>query len=252
MTRVGIVGGGQLGKMMALEAKKMNFQIITLDPAADCPSHSVSDSHIVAGFEDEAALRELARRSDALTYEFEHINAQCLLNLEREGHVIYPSPQSLINIQDKLTQKQMLREGGAPVPDFTGVERPEQLAAAIDSMGFPIMLKSRFGGYDGKGNIAILDLDSAETAFNKLSGSLMAESWVVYIMEISVLACRGADGEIKTYPAAQNFHAESVLRKTIAPAPISPEINKAAMDMAAKVMEIFAGVGMFCVEMFLT
>jgi 5-(carboxyamino)imidazole ribonucleotide synthase len=252
ISSIGIVGGGQLGKMMALEAKRMNFYIITLDPTADCPSHSVSDRHIVAGFDDEAALRELARCSDALTYEFEHINARRLSDLEREGYIIYPSPQSLLSIQDKLLQKQTLRNGKIPVPDFTAVESPAQLISAIESMGCPIMLKSRFGGYDGKGNIAVPDKASAKTAFYRLSGSLMAESWVDYIMEISVLACRGADGEKKIYPAVRNVHAESVLRKTIAPAPVSDEINKAAISMAAEVMEIFSGVGMFCVEMFLT
>ena len=250
--RIGIVGGGQLGKMMALEAKKMNFYITTLDPTPDCPSHSVSDRHIIAGFEDESSLRELAECSDVLTYEFEHINAQFLLKLEQKGHVIYPTPKSLIHIQDKLTQKQMLLEGGVPVPRFISIESPGDLISAAKTMGCPLMLKSRFGGYDGKGNLKVSDINDAEASFNELSGSLMAEEWIDYIMEISVLACRGADGQMKVYPAAQNFHADSILRRTIAPAPVSESTNKAAMKMAAEVMRIFAGVGMFCIEMFVT
>ena len=250
--RIGIVGGGQLGKMMILEAKKMDFYITTLDPEPQCPSHSVSDRHIIAAFDDEEALRALAESSDVITYEFEHINAPFLMQLEREGYVVYPTPQSLICIQDKLVQKQMLREGGVPVPRFVGVDSPNDLEAAFDMLGIPLMLKSRFGGYDGKGNLAVYDKADAVGAFDRLPGSLMAEEWVNFAMEISVLACRGADGRIAVYPAAQNIHQDSILRRTIAPAPIPDEIKTASMDMAAEVMHIFAGIGMFCIEMFIT
>ena len=250
--RIGIIGGGQLGKMMILAAKKMDFYITTLDPEPLCPSHSVSDRLITAAFDDEAALRELAEASDVVTYEFEHINAAFLLQLEREGRAIYPAPESLIHIQDKLTQKQMLRDAGVPVPPFMEAGSPEALAAAVEILGAPLMLKSRFGGYDGKGNLTVRDTADAYASFGVLPGALMAEQWVNYAMEISVLACRGIDGAIAVYPAGRNTHAESILRQTAAPAPIPDETNKAAMGLAAEVMRIFAGVGMFCVEMFVT
>jgi 5-(carboxyamino)imidazole ribonucleotide synthase len=257
MKKIGIIGGGQLGKMMALAAKYMNFYIITLDPAASCPSHSISDELITAGFDDEAAIADLARRSDVITYEFEHIDAQFLLRLEKQGYHIYPTPRSLIDIQDKLTQNEKLREGGAPVPDFLPVETPEQLKAAGEQLGYPLMLKARFGGYDGKGNFALRSADDIQAAFaalahGKAPARLMAEKWVDFAMEISVLACRGIDGDIKVYPAAENIHAESILRKTIAPARIEPQAAQTAMDVAARVMDIFQGVGMFGTEMFVT
>ena len=150
--RIGIIGGGQLGQMMALEAKKMGFYLIILDPTPDCPAHSIVDEHIVAGFDDPAAIRKLAENCDLMTYEFEHINTQILLQLENEGYKIYPTAKSLKIIQNKLTQKETLAAHALPVPDFMGINNKEDMLKAGEIYGYPYMLKTCTGGYDGKGN----------------------------------------------------------------------------------------------------
>ncbi|MDR1913932.1 MAG: 5-(carboxyamino)imidazole ribonucleotide synthase [Clostridiales bacterium] len=251
--RIGIVGGGQLGKMMCLAAKQMDFYIVILDPTADCPAHSVSDEHIIKDFYNEAALKELAGRVDVVTYEIEHINAGFLSELQRNGHLIYPTPDSLLIIQDKLAQKKLLSQNHIPVPAFMAVDTFEDIMRAVSQFGLPLMLKSRFGGYDGRGNFLLRNEASIARAVEFLGeNSLIAEQWVDYVMEASILACRGVDGGIRVYPVAENIHHENILRQTLVPAELSEGKTKAAMDLATNVMNIFKGVGMFCVELFIT
>ena len=133
--KIGIIGGGQLGRMMILAAKHMGFTFIVLDPTPNCPAGNVADEQIVADFEDESAIRRLAERCDVVTYEFEHINAQALERLESAGKPVYPTPKSLEQIQNKLTQKTLLRQHGLPVPDFLPVASAEEIAAAAEENG---------------------------------------------------------------------------------------------------------------------
>ncbi len=251
--KIGIIGGGQLGQMMILEAKKMGFYITVLDPTLNCPAHTIVDEHIVADFEDEKAIRLLAEKSDVVTYEFEHINAQVLKQLEAEGKKVYPTATSLEIIQNKFSQKSLLKKDGIPVPDFMAVSSPEEILAAGKEYGFPLMLKACTGGYDGKGNYVVKNENDCENGYKELGGGtlpLMAEKFYPFIMEISVLACRAINGDIKVYPVAENIHKDSILDKTRVPASISAKTTENAMNLAKRVMEVFEGVGMFCVEMF--
>lgn len=251
--KIGIIGGGQLGQMMILEAKKMGFYITVLDPTLNCPAHTIVDEHIVADFEDEKAIRLLAEKSDVITYEFEHINAQVLKQLEAEGKKVYPTATSLEIIQNKFTQKSLLKKDGIPVPDFMAVSSPAEILAAGKEYGFPLMLKACTGGYDGKGNYVVKNENDCENGYKELGGGtlpLMAEKFYPFIMEISVLACRAINGDIKVYPVAENIHKDSILDKTRVPASISAKTTENAMNLAKRVMEVFEGVGMFCVEMF--
>lgn len=251
--KVGIIGGGQLGKMMILDAKRLGIEVVTLDPSKDCPSHSISDKHIIASFNDKEAYDELAKEVDIITYEFEHINADFLQSLENEGHIIYPTPKSLRIIQDKYTQKSCLRDAGIMMPEFIKVQDIEDLKLAGEKFGYPYMLKATTGGYDGKGNAVIKSESDIENQYNALGGgkiSLMAEKFCNFTKEISVLACRGINGDIAVYPVAENIHVNSILDETIVPADISKACEVKAMEMAHAVMEIFEGVGMFCTEMF--
>lgn len=251
--KIGIIGGGQLGQMMILEAKKMGFYITVLDPTVHCPAHTIVDEHIVADFEDAEAIRLLAEKSDVITYEFEHINAKVLEELENEGKKVYPTAKSLEIIQNKFTQKTLLAKDNIPVPEFMAVSSPEEILSAGKKYGFPLMLKACTGGYDGKGNHVVKDENDCENGFKALGGgtlTLMAEKFYPFIMEISVLACRSIDGDIKVYPVAENIHKDSILDKTRVPAAISAETTANAMNLAKRVMEVFEGVGMFCVEMF--
>jgi len=253
-TKIGIIGGGQLGKMMALEAKKMGFYVAILDPTEHCPAHSIVDEHIIAPFDKPEAVRTLAVKCDVLTYEFEHIDCDTLLQLEAEGVKIYPTAKSLSLIRDKLLQKQTLQNGGAPVPDFVGVSNMNELRAAAAAFGYPLMLKACTGGYDGKGNFVIRNEDELDSGYEALGGGkllLMAERFVPFQMEASVLACRAADGCIAVYPVGQNLHEDNILIETKVPAELTQKTRERAMVIAERVMKIFEGVGMFCVELFI-
>jgi len=255
--KIGIIGGGQLGKMMILEAKRLGFYVVTLDPEKSCPSHSISDEHIIADFNNHHAYVELAKKTDIITYEFEHIHAKVLEELENKGHLIYPSVKSLKIIQNKFTQKQELRDNGVPVPKFALVDSLEAIhrLGMQDKFGYPLMIKTTLGGYDGKGNALAVTKEDAEGAFILLGSGehqLMAEEFIDFEREISIIACRGLDGSRVIYPVAENTHRNSILDTTIVPARLSPKIVDNATKIADKVMEVFEGVGTFCVEMFVT
>lgn len=251
--RIGVIGGGQLGKMMILEAKKMGFYVIILDPTKNCPAHSIADEHIIASFDDKKAIAQLAEKTNVLTYEFEHIDADTLEKLEEKGKCIYPTAKSLKLIQNKFTQKKLLQKHNIPIPAFCNISTQNDLIEAGKIYGFPFMLKTCTGGYDGKGNFCVHNPEEICEAFETLGNGtfpLMAEKFYPFVMEISVLACRGINGEIQIYPVAENIHHDSILSETRVPAHISQKTTGKAMDLAKQVMEVFEGVGMFCVEMF--
>ncbi len=255
LKRIGIIGGGQLGKMMILDAKRYGYYIVTLDPIKDCPSHAISDEHIIADFDDVDAIRVLANKVDVITYEFEHIHVAILKELEKEGHAIYPTPESLAIIQNKFSQKKSLLEGGVPVPDFYEVKQISDIQRIGEIFGYPMMLKTSTGGYDGKGNFLIKEAKEVANAYEQLGGGrhpLMLERFVDFNKEISVLACRGIEGDLVIYPVGENKHVNNILDETAVPANISDDCTQRAMAMVTEVMNIFHGVGMFCVELFVT
>lgn len=250
---IGIIGGGQLGKMMILSAKEMGFKVIILDPTKDCPAHSVADEHIIADFNDKKAIRELVEKSDVTTYEFEHINADVLIKLEEEGNVISPSPKHLKIIQNKYTQKIFLQEHNIPVPVMKTISTIEEALEWGTTKQYPMMIKSALGGYDGKGNFVYTDEQKLKEELPivlETSSQLFVEEWVNYQMEISVLAARGKDGEIQVYPPVINIHENSILDETIYPAGLSQELEKKALDVSTRIMECFEGIGLFCIELF--
>ncbi|MDR2558550.1 MAG: 5-(carboxyamino)imidazole ribonucleotide synthase [Oscillospiraceae bacterium] len=245
--KIGIIGGGQLGKMMILEAKRMGFYVVTLDPDADCPSRSVSDELIVAALDDKAAYKRLAEKVDVITYEWELISVAALKKLEADGHIIYPSVNSLEIIQDKFMQKKALREAGVPVPNFKKIHSFADIGIG--------MLKTTKGGYDGKGTALIRTEADIKAAYAALGGGakeLMLEDFIDFEKEISVIACRAINGTNVIYPIAENIHCNSILDTTVVPARIDSETIEKATVVAEKVMEVFEGVGTFCVEMFVT
>jgi len=260
--KIGIIGGGQLGKMMILEAKRLGLYIITLDPDANCASHSISDEHIIADLYDEAAIIELAGKVDIITYEFEKINAEALIKLEKKGHAIYPSASSLSIIQDKYLQNDKLREHGIQVPNFEPIDNLDSLREYAKRSGYPIMLKSRKNGYDGKGNFLIRNESELETGFNTLnllpdnavlqvSERLMVEQFMDFDREVSVVATRGINGKKVVYPVPYNVHKDSILDYMMIPADLSSDLHASIRETAEKVMDVFDGVGTFCVEMFI-
>ena len=255
--KIGIIGGGQLGKMMIQAAKQMGFWVAIIDPDKNCSAHSLSDFHIVAGLDDKSAIKELSDMCDVITYEFEHINVDALIELEAQhGVKIYPSPKSLKVIQNKFNQKAELTKNGIANPAFLDigyVSEASALLAAGDKLGYPFMLKSATSGYDGKGVFLVRSVSGVGEAFEALgSGSLplFAEKFVDFEIEISVVACRAIDGEVSIFPVGRNTHVNGILDETSVPAKLEAKTMTQAMEVAHKVMEVFEGVGIFCVEMF--
>jgi len=251
--KIGIIGGGQLGKMMILEGKKMGISFVILDPVKDCPASSIADEHIVADFYDVDKIKELAKKCDVITYEFEHINADILVELKNEGNIIYPSPASLKIIQDKLKQNQFLEENNFPTANFKNISNIEDIHLAIKEYGLPIMLKSRKGGYDGKGNFLIKKVENISVAYEELSKAsdlLMVEEFVSFELEISVTVARGTTGEIKVYPISENIHRDNILYTSIIPARVNEEVMQNAKKLALEIINHIEGVGVLCVEMF--
>ena len=253
--KIGIIGGGQLGKMMILEAKKLGFYVTILDPTKSCPADSIADEHIGADFDDSKAIRELAEKSDLITYEFEHIDVKVLKELESEDYKVYPTARSLEIIQNKYHQKTLLKENQIAVPDFIKVNEPEDIKDAGKEFGYPLMLKSCTGGYDGKGNAVINNEVEIDKALTELAGGktpLMAERYIPFKKEISIIAARDLKGGMRVYPTGENDHQDNILFETRVPADISVELKNKAESLAKEVLEVFAGIGIFCVEMFVT
>jgi len=249
--RIGIVGGGQLGKMMILEAKRLGFYAVVLDPAADCPASCICDEVIVGSLYEPEGYFKLAKKVDVITYEWENICADSLSKLEEAGHYIYPSVSALKCIQNKYIQKKMLREAGILVPKLEKISNIDDMYA----FGFPLMLKTASGGYDGKGVASAKSAVDAESAFAQLGGGkvdLFAEELINFEKEISVIACRGIDGVRVIYPVAENIHVNGILDTTIVPARIGADVENKAKKTAEKVMDVFAGVGTCCIELFVT
>ena len=250
---LGIIGGGQLGMMITEAAKKMTehiSEVIVLDPTKNCPAAQVGAKQIVADFKDELAIRELAERSDLITYEIESGNSEVLKSVEGKTE-INPSPETLKIIQDKLLQKTFLHEHKIPVADFIQVNNIEDLENGLKKFGYPSLLKIRRDAYDGRGNYKINSQDEIKKAFSYFrEKNLMLEKFVPFKIEVSIIAARNTKGQIKTYPLVENIHEHNILRQTIAPARVSKEIAEKAQKIAETTMDVLKGAGVFGIEMF--
>jgi len=255
--KIGIVGGGQLGKMMILEAKRLGFYVAVLDPSPDCPAHSICDKLIVADLNDPKGYMELSKHADVITYEWENISIRALEILEKEGLPIYHPLTTLKAIQNKHSQNEVLHKNGIPVPKFTKVKSIDEIkeAGKPENFGYPLMLKTTTGGYDGKGTALIRTENDVENAYKTLgSGTmeLMVEEFVDFEKEISLVACRSISGDSVIYPIAENTHVKSILDTTIVPADIDMSTISKANDIGRKLMSAMEFIGTFCIEMFVT
>ena len=252
---LGIIGGGQLGMMLAEAAKKMPneiSEIIVLDPTENCPASQAGAKQIIADFKDENAIRELASKSDIITYEIESGNSDVLKSVENTAE-INPSPETLRIIQDKFLQKSFLKENNIPVEDFVAVNTIEDIQKKIQEYGFPVLLKARRDAYDGRGNYKINNKDEIKPALDYFKNKpIFLEKFVDFKMEVSVIAARNTKGEIKTYPLVENIHEDNILRMTIAPARVNDSISKSAEKIAHDTMNVLKGAGVFGIEMFVT
>lgn len=253
---IGILGGGQLGRMLAMAAAKLGFRTCILSPEADSPAFAVSSRHIQAGYDDAAALQELAAQADIVTFEFENVAAGALAVLEGATRVA-PPRVALETTQDRIAEKAFLDRLGIPVAPYRAVQRfadlPEAVAALSGSERQPLFLKLARQGYDGKGQRMIHGADDLAGAQDWLADrSAVLERAVPFAMELSVIAVRDRGGATVFYDIPRNKHADGVLRESIVPAPISPEIAREAERYARGIADALGYVGVIAVEMFLT
>jgi len=252
---LGIIGGGQLGMMIAEAAQNLPDEIskiIVLDPTENCPAAQLGAQQIVADFKNKEAIVELSQKSDIITYEIESGDSDVLKSVEKNAE-INPSPETLKIIQDKFLQKTFLKENQIPVADFIEINNIEDVKSGLKLFGFPALLKARRDAYDGRGNFKINSEDEIQKAFDYFKGQkLLLEKFIPFKMEVSVIASRNTKGQIKTYPLVENIHEENILRETIAPARVTDEIIEKAESIANNTMTVLKGAGVFGIEMFLT
>ncbi|OGK19218.1 5-(carboxyamino)imidazole ribonucleotide synthase, partial [Candidatus Roizmanbacteria bacterium RIFCSPHIGHO2_01_FULL_39_8] len=252
--RIGIVGGGQLGKMMAVEAKKMGFYVVILDPTPHSPASHVADEQIVADYNDEKAIIKMAQQSDYLTFEIENTNGQFLDELGKKVEcIISPSGKSWRLFQDKLEQKYLFRKGNLPSPEFVPVKDKKDIEKAAKKFGFPFLLKARFDAYDGKGNALVKNKKDIHEAWKRFAGKkLYAEAYVSFEKELAIMVARNTKGDIISYPVVETVQKKNICHFVLVPAAISQVARKRAINLAIKTMKLLKGAGVFGIEMFKT
>lgn len=249
---IGVLGGGQLARMLALEARRMGYRVAVLDPESDSPAAQVADLHVRGAFDDGEAAEKLAEHSDVITLDTEHVPFAILERLEKIRPV-RPSARVLRTIQDRLEQRCFLAALGAPQVRYAAVLDLESLGAASDAVGHPSVLKTRRSGYDGKGQARVADRDALARAW-KTVGEVPAilESFVDFEKEISVLLARDVDGNVRFHPIAENVHRHHILQTSQVPARISEELAAQARALGARIASALEHVGMMAIELFVT
>ncbi|KJS11690.1 MAG: phosphoribosylaminoimidazole carboxylase [Peptococcaceae bacterium BRH_c8a] len=251
---IGILGGGQLGRMTAIEGRKMGYRIACLDPSPNCPCGQVADDQIVAGLNDVAAAIRLAERSDVLIYEFENIDARLVEELEKNYYL--PQKSHILAVaQNRILEKQQLCKAGFPVAPFLIVRNTEELKRGVAQIGYPCVLKTSEGGYDGKGQLVLeqpQDFMKAAELVKTENIMWVLEKKISFTQEISVIVGRGEKGEMAVYPVSENIHRENILHMTVVPARISPQTESMAVEIARGIARFFQVVGVLAVEFFVT
>ncbi|MDY4022702.1 5-(carboxyamino)imidazole ribonucleotide synthase [Staphylococcus borealis] len=246
---IGIIGGGQLGKMMAQSAQKMGFKVICLDPNPDSPCKPVAHEFITAAYDDEKALHELGKKSDVITYEFENISAEQLNRLTQQFN-IPQGYQAIQLLQDRLTEKQTLEQVGSKIVPFLSIKSEEDLNDAIHTLGYPFIVKTRFGGYDGKGQVLVKDETALQEARALITNQeCVAEQYLDISLEVSLTVTIGNHKQVTYFPLQENEHRNQILFKTIVPARTDKE--QEARNEVNKIIDQVHFVGTFTVEFFI-
>ena len=255
MTRstVGILGGGQLARMLALSGAPLGLRLLVMDTVADACAGQFAPL-LVGDYRDQAALAQFAGKVDVATFDFENVPAESAEWLAARVPV-FPSPRALAVAQDRLAEKTLFRELGIPVPEFAAVSDRAGLDAALAAVGTPCILKTRRLGYDGKGQFRIRSLADADAAWEALGAQagkvgLIVEAFVPFERELSVVAVRGRDGEFRTWPLTWNWHVDGVLSASLAPARVEPALADTAIAHARRLAERLDYVGVFALELF--
>ena len=248
---IGVLGSGQLGRMLTLAARRMGYRVHVLSPDTDSPAGRISTREWAAPYEDLETVRKFARSVDVVTLEFENIPSETVEELSSLVPV-RPGLRALRTTQNRLREKEFLRGSGFPVAPFRRVPDEVSLNAAMKEIGLPAVLKTAGFGYDGKGQTGISTPEDADDAWSALGGEAVLEAWVYFEMELSVVAARALDGTFAHYGAARNTHDRHILDLTVTPANVPPEVEAEAVEIAAGIFERLEIVGTACVEFFLT
>jgi len=253
--RLGIIGGGQLARMTAMAALPLGCEVIVLEKNPFSPAARLSPDSMVGDWSDPTTLMKFAEQCDVITLENEFVDASALAALEKAGHKVFPSAACIAVTQDKLTQKQALQTAGLAVPKFRPVDSPADIISAAHEFGWPLLLKTRRNGYDGKGNFKVRSEADVEAGWQTLGGGkteLFVEAFWHFNKELAVIVTRGGNGELAVYPVVETIQRDHVCHVVKAPAEIPAQVIKAATDMARRAVEAVGGVGSFGVEMFLS
>lgn len=247
---IGIIGGGQLGRMMALAAKAQGFRIAVLDPVEDSPCGQVADYKVVGAYDDLEAIGRLADISDVITFEFENIDADALKSISNRAYI--PQGTEVLEItKDRIKEKTAIQAAGIDVAPFAVIQTKQEIYDNIKVLGYPSVLKTSRGGYDGKGQLVIKsEADIAETDSLLEFGSCVLEKWMPFTKEVSVIVARSAKGETAVFPVGENIHINNILHQTIVPARISEAARDNALKAALQLVESLGMVGTLAVEMF--
>ena len=249
---IGIIGGGQLGQMMALDAKQTGMKVVILDPTSHCPAGQVADEQIVAPYADISAIKELAQKSDVLTYEFENVDLHALEDVADTSYI----PQGthlLYTTKNRIREKTFLRDAGLKTAPFAAVHDREVLLAAIQKIGYPCVLKTCEGGYDGHGQEVLHNNTDLEKCAGILSTKdAILEGWVPFKLECSVMVGRNENGEVTTFPVSENNHHDEILHISIVPARVSAAVRDRAEKVAEKIAHAINLRGILGVELFVT
>ncbi len=252
---IGIIGGGQLGRMMALSARYMGFRIGVLDPTPDCPTAQVADFQVTAEYDDISAIRELAEKSDVLTYEFENVDADAIDQVRSLAAA--PQGTDLLRVtQDRVNEKRFINDHGTPTAPWKAVNSVEELEAALDEIHYPAVLKTRSGGYDGHGQTVLkseADLEQVRARADH-DGSFppsILEGFVDFAFEASILVA-GNGKDYVTFPIVRNEHRNNILHMTIAPAEVDETVAKEAHELALRLAKGFELAGILAIELFIT
>jgi 5-(carboxyamino)imidazole ribonucleotide synthase len=247
---VGILGGGQLGRMLSQAAAQLGFDVAIYTDEPDSPAGRVSARTFVGDYLDHAALADFARRVDVVTAEFENVPAETAEALIAAGARVAPNPNALAVAQDRFDEKSFFASMGIATPPFAAASSQEELDAALMQIGTPAILKTRRLGYDGRGQIRIGSAADAAGAYERLGAAGILEGFCAFEREVSIIAARGYDGALAFYDLCENEHAGGILSRTQVPARVDASVDTAARDAARRVMESFGYVGVLTIEFF--
>ena len=248
---LGILGGGQLGRMLSQAASRLGFNVVILDPEENSPAGRVSQGQIVAAYDNATALGVLGQTCAAVTFEFENVPAASVARLAKGGALVAPGPKALAAAQDRVEEKTFLNSVGATTVDFAPVDSLDDLLTALERLGAPALLKTRREGYDGKGQVWVRSVAMAADAWRAVGEQpAILEARADFTRELSVIAARGHDGAVAVYPLGENTHKNGVLKTTVAPAALDAKTEKRAKAIAKAILEGLDYVGVLGVELF--